>query len=135
MTTENLFIQASRAAYRFETVRGVASTEDLWSMPLQSKSGFDLDSVAKLLNSEVIEAGDTSFVSATVSPRKASAEAKLEIVKFIIATKLAEAEAASTAAARKAQRDKLIAVLGEKQDAQLRGMSAEEIQKQIEALG
>lgn len=135
MTTENLFIQASRAAYRFETARGILSIEDLWSMPLQSKSGFDLDSVAKLLNSQVIEAGDTSFVSTTISPRKAAAEARLEIVKFIIATKLAEAEAASTAAARKAQRDKLIAVLGEKQDAQLKEMTAEEIQAQIAALG
>lgn len=134
MTTENLFVQASRQQFRFETIRGLVTTEDLWTMPLQAKSGFDLDNAAKAVNTALTLATDTSFVNTTVNPAKAYLEAKLELVKFVIATKLQENQDALAAGAKKALRDKLTEALGKKQDDQLNSMTAEEIQAQLKAL-
>jgi hypothetical protein len=134
MSVENLFIQAARKQFRFESVRGFVSAEDLWTMPLQAKSGFDLDNVAKATNAALANATDTSFVSTTTNPAKAELETKLEIVKFVIATKLQENQEALAAGAKKALREKLTNVLAEKQDAALKDMTPDELQAQITAL-
>jgi hypothetical protein len=47
-------------------------------------------------------------------------ETKLEVVKHVIASRLAEDQAAKAAAAKKLEKEKLLAVLGRKQDAVLK---------------
>ena len=53
--------------------------------------------------------------------------AKLELVKHVIAVKIAERDAKASAAARKEQREKLAEIIGRKQDAELEGKSIEEL--------
>ena len=60
---------------------------------------------------------------------------KIDIIKYIVAEKLAATERMKKAAATKLQADKIRAVLAKKQDAALENMSQEELQKMLEDLG
>lgn len=130
----NLFEYATRNAVRFSSIKGLITTEQLWDLPLQSKTNFDLDSVAKSANAELKALTDDSFVATVTPPGKEQATIKLEIVKHVIAVKLAENEAARNASARKAEREKLLGILGDKQDEALKNLTADEIQARLAAL-
>lgn len=130
----NIFEQATRTALRFPSVRGVITTEDLWGMPLTSKNGFDLDSTAKSVNGSLKESQEESFVSTTSNPERAGLELRLEILKHIIAVKLRENEEKLARAGRKAEKDRLVAILETKQVEKMQGMSIEEINARIAEL-
>jgi hypothetical protein len=130
----NIFEQATRQALRFASSKGELSTEQLWDLPLQSRAGFDLDSIAKSVNAALKESAEESFVS-VATPANAILALKLEILKHIIGVKLAEQAEARNAAARAEQKRRLTEILGEKQDAALKDLSAEELQKRIAELG
>lgn len=134
-STSNLFEYATREQLRFSSNRGMLSVEDLWELPLTSRDGCNLDSVAKATNNALKAMAEESFVETRSNPAKAIEERKLEIVKHIIAVKLEENATKRTAAARKEQKDKLLNILAEKQEGKLRELSVEEIQAQIAALG
>lgn len=128
--TTNLFERASRQAFRFASNRGELTTEQLWALPLTSKSGFDLDSVAKLVNAALKADTEESFVKQS-SWMSEQCSAKLDVVKHIIAFKIAERDAASVAVERAAKRAKLLEILERKQDSALEAMTAEEIAAQL----
>ena len=132
----NIFEQATRQKLRFPTARGLVATEDLWDIPLLSKDGFNLNSIAKDVNSRVKIAGEENFVPTAVKP---TAEAKreelrLEVIKHVIGVKVEEQNAAKKKAERAAEREKLVELLAKKQDAQLEGLSADEIRQRLAAL-
>ena len=131
----NIFEQASQQKLRFPSVKGELTTEQLWDLPLQSKNQFDLDTVAKTVNNELKNVTEESFVATTTSPVKTILELKFEIVKHVIAVRIATNAAARDQAARKAEKDKLIGILADKQDEALKGLTPEEIQTRIAALG
>ena len=58
----------------------------------------------------------------------------LEVVKHIIAVKMAEAADAAQAAKKAETRQKILSVMAEKQDEALKGMSMDELKKQLDAL-
>lgn len=130
----NIFEQASRQALRFSSNRGELNTEQLWDLPLTSRNGFDLDSVAKEVNQRLKSVTEESFVVKTTNPEKDSLELKLEVLKHIIAAKQAEADARRNAAERAAERQKLYDILAEKQDSALKDLSVEDIQKRLAEL-
>lgn len=130
----NFFETASRTKIRFPSTKGRISVEDLWDLPLSSKSGFDLDSVAKAVNSDLRSATEESFVATSSNPAKAGLELQLEIVKHIIAVRLKENEEQRNREARMEERRRLLQVLETKQDEKMRGMSAEEILARISEL-
>ena len=57
MSDINIFEQASRAKLRFDSVKGQLVTEQLWDLPLQSKTNFDLDTVAKGISGALLSVG------------------------------------------------------------------------------
>lgn len=130
----NIFEQATRYAFRFESARGELMTEQMWDLPLQSKNGFDLDNIAKAINAKLKAAEEESFVSTKRNDVTAQLEVKLEIVKHIIAVRLAESAARQNAAARSAERARLVEALAHKQEEQLKTLSVEEIQARMAAL-
>ena len=131
----NIFELATRKALRFGTERGPVTVEQLWQMPLQSKNLFDLDNVAKACNAKVKSFAEESFVTtASSNPAKAEAELALEVVKHIIAVKMAEAADAAQAAKKAETRQKILGIMAEKQDEALKGMSMDELKKQLDAL-
>lgn len=130
----NIFKQAAQLKMRFPSVRGFLIAEQLFDLPLTSKNGFDLDTVAKDVNKLLKEQAEESFVSTTENPQATTYQLMLDIVKEIIADKLAEAAAARTRSANAAERQSLLALLDEKNKDELKGLSKEELQKRINEL-
>lgn len=130
----NIFEFDSRHNLAYPSTRGDLTSSQLWSMPLQHSSGFDLDNVARAVNAELKAQTEESFVQTTKRAAQTVLEVKLEVVKHIIAVKLEEAANALTAAQRAAERDKLVGVLAAKQEDALKNLSPEELQARIAEL-
>ena len=130
----NLFEIATRKAYRFSSLKGELTVEQLWQLPLTSKGGTDLDTLAKGINRELKAQEEESFVATSTNPQRGILENKLEILKHIISVKQAEIAAANKRAANTQERQKLEELLAKKNDQLLEGLSAEEIQKKLDAL-
>ncbi len=128
-----LFLTAARGKFRFSSSVGSLSAEDLWDLPLSGR-GANLDDIARSLYKGLKDAdGDISFVKPAVKTT-VELQAKFDIVKFVIDTKMAERDARDVAEAKAATKQKLLAKLAEKQDKDLDSKSAEEIQAMIDAL-
>lgn len=130
----DLFEYATRKALRFPSVVGLLTTEDVWKLPLQSRNGADLDTVAKAVNQKLKDVITESFVSTGANPAKTGLEIQLEIVKHIISVKLAENEEVRNRRAKKAEKEKLLAILDSKQDEELQSLSKDELVARIGAL-
>lgn len=134
MTNDDLFCYATRNKLRFASTRGELSVETLWDVPLRSSDGFNLDAIAKTANRNLKDATEESFVTATRTPAVTRLEMTLEVVKSVIATKLADEVAAKQRAENKIKKEKLLAILAEKQDGKLSELSEKELKKQIAEL-
>lgn len=122
----NIFEQATRARFRFKTDNGYISTEDLWHVSLEK-----LDTIALGLQAELNKPGE-SFISN--KPKDATLQARFDVVKHIIDTKLEEKRAESERTRNAAERQVLLAALEKRQQAELEGLSTEDIKKRIAAL-
>lgn len=130
---QNIFEYATRSKLRFASARGELTVEQLWDIPLRSRDEFNLDAIAKAVH-RTLEEVSMSFVETVKTPEHLRRETAMEVVKHVIATKLAEEEAAKTRAARKQEKEKLLAILAEKQNGKLTELSERELQKRIAAL-
>lgn len=130
-----LFEIACRDKYRYASVAGLLTTEDLWDLPLTSRNNASLDGVAKAVHTTLSEKQTESFVPAENSDGSANQlENMLAIVKHVIAARVEERDNAKLAKARAARKEKLLEVLEKKQDASLENMSEEELKSELEAL-
>jgi hypothetical protein len=129
-----IFEKATQEKFRYPSTKGLLTTEQLWELPLTAKSGFSLDDVAKAVNAELKAITTESFVATETNPAKATLETKLAVVKHVIAIRLAEDQAAKAAAAKKLEKEKLLAVLGRKQDAVLENLTEAELLARINNL-
>ena len=129
MSTPNeLFIEASRRALRFNSTKGSLNTEDLWLLPLEA-----LDKIAVSLDEQIQKAGKKTFLS-----KRAASTLELdiafEIVKFILETRVAENEAAKEKAKKQDEKAFLTDLLKEKQMDAIKSLTTEEIQAKLDAL-
>lgn len=132
----NIFERASRKKLRFMCGKGPLTTEQLWDLPLlDTGNGVSLNNMAVTVNRKLREAGEESFVEVKVNPEKVDDELRLEILKHIISAKQAAATAAEKAAATRERRRKLLDALERQEDAELGAMSAEDIRKELDAMG
>ena len=129
--SDHMFETATRLKLRFESPKGNLTVEQLWDMPLLGKEGFDLDTVAKGANGVLKALTEQSFVNTGRTPAHERAELAFEIVLHVIKVKQAEAEATKTRAAKRAERDQLLAILAEKQAGALSELSVQELQRRI----
>lgn len=131
----SLFLLAARQKYRFPSIRGELTAEQLFDLPLTSKSGFDLNSTAKAINSALKDVTTDSFVETISDPRKPELTAKLEIVKEVIAIKQAENAAAADKAKRAEKRAKILDAIAAAETRELSKASVDELRKQLDELG
>ncbi|GAA1646290.1 hypothetical protein [Actinoplanes couchii] len=129
-----IFEKATREKFRYPSVKGLLTTEQLWELPLTARSGFSLDDVAKAVNAELKAVDTESFVATESNPAKATLETKLAVVKHVIAVRLTEDQEAKAKAAKKLEKEKLLAVLGRKQDAVLENLTEAELLARINNL-
>ena len=115
---------ASRQKFRFP-FKGVATVEDLWDLGVH-----DLDTIFKALNSQKKQAQEESLL-AVKTKEDSVLDAKIEIVKYIVTTKLAEAEQKRIRSEQREKKNRIAEILADKQDEELRGKSVEELQKML----
>jgi hypothetical protein len=130
----NLFERASRKKYRFESARGDLTVEQLWDLPLSSRNGVDLDTIARGVNAELKSITEESFVETKPNPRKLELVTCLEILKHIIKVKQDEAAAAKNRVEKAAKRARIIEALAAQEDKALTQMSKEDLLKELAGL-
>lgn len=132
----NIFEYATRNKLRFASVKGELTVEQLWDVPLRSRGSdsFNLNSVALYAHRALEAVSAMNFVDTAKTAEHARLEAALEVVKYVIDTKLVEEKAAKKRADNKQEREKLLAILAEKQDGKLSELSEKDLQKRIAAL-
>jgi hypothetical protein len=119
-----MFEKALRLKLRFE-FRGLCTIEDLWNLRLE-----DLDTLFKKLNAQAKILQDESLLSSK-SEESEILSLKIDIIKHIVAVRLKEREEREAAAERQSKRDKILHVISEKQDEDLRNMSIEELKEML----
>jgi hypothetical protein len=124
----NIFEQAAKSKLRWESAKGSITVEDLWDLPLTSARGVSLDGLAIKLNKAVNESRQLSFVD-VVNKGSAATKLKFDIVKYILDFKVAEGKSKVEASTKKAQTDRILGLIANKQDEVLAGKSIEELQK------
>ena len=129
----SIFEQASREALRFSTTSGSISTEDLWNLPLTSTRGLNLKDIAVSLQTQLdkqpLKALDF-FDSAEVADP--TLQLRFDIVKHIVTSKVAEANAKTVEKVRDSQRSQIKALIQDKENEALKGLSIEELKALIQ---
>lgn len=116
----DLFKVAVKKKYRFN-YKGVLTVEDLWDLSVE-----DLDKIYKNLKSKLKDASEESLLN-TVSKEDKELNNKIEIIKVIVADKLAAKEKAQKAQLQKQQNQRILEIIADKQDAALKEKSLEEL--------
>ena len=126
----SIFEQATRSKLRFSTTKGMLTVEDLWDLPLVSRSGtqVNLDDLARAAYKEMEESACQSFVQKS-SKISETAKLKFDTIKYIIDVRLAERDAASERAEKAAKKQRILELIANKEDESLVGKSLEELQK------
>ena len=127
MKNEKMFEVAVRTKMRFP-FRGMVSVEDLWDLPVK-----DLDSVFKSLNSELKKVKEESLLE-TKTQQDMEIDTKIEIVKYIVSTKLEEAELRLKDKERREQKQKILEILSSKEESDLKNKSTEELKAMLSSL-
>ena len=120
----DLFKIANKKKYRFN-YKGVISVEDLWDLSVE-----ELDKIYKSLKSMQKNASEESLLQ-TVSKEDKELLNKIEIIKIVVTDKLAAKERAQKAASQRAQNQRILEIMADKQDAALKEKSIEELQAML----
>lgn len=131
---DNLYKYAAQNALHFPSIKGELLVEQLFSLPLTSRNGFDLDSVAKAVNAELKTNGEESFVATSANPKQKTLEAMLEIVKDVISTKQAENAAVVARQKRTEERARLLDIITNKENEALSAASLDDLKKKLAEL-
>ncbi len=126
-----MFEKATKFKFRFNTSKGLLTTEDLWDLPLTNSNGLSLDNVAKDLNREIKESEVESFVEIKGN-KNLILESKFEIVKHIIKVRLDNAEKSRQLVEKRRKNERLRQLIANKKDEELSGKSVEELEKMLE---
>ena len=127
MTTEKMFETAVRNKYRYP-YKGSITTEDLWDLPLTG-----LDSIYKALNKQVRQSQEDSLLEVK-SKENETLETQIEIVKHIVAVKQEEAAARVMQKENAEKRRRIMEIMADKQDEELKNKSVEDLQKILDGL-
>ena len=127
MNATNIFEYATRNKVRFP-FKGMISVEDLWDLSL-----VNLDSIYKMLNKHVKQSEEESLLN-TKTNVDTELEVQIAIVKHIVSVKLEEQNAREQAAAKKAQKQKIMAIIASKEDEALHNSSVDDLKKMLDEL-
>ena len=123
----NIFEVATRNGFRF-TFKGMISVEDLWALNVR-----DLDSVFKILNSQLKQVNEESLLDVKTKQDQ-ELDTKIEIVKYIVKVKQEEENMRLKAKEQKEKKQKIMEILATKQESNLQNMSEDELKKMLDEL-
>lgn len=127
MNNEKMFEVAIRNKMRFP-FKGLISVEDLWDLSVEN-----LDKVFKTLNAEVKQVKEESLLDCKTKEDE-ELDLKIEIIKYIVDIKLQEYKSKLEEKERKDKKQKLMAILQNKQEEDLQNKSIDEIKAMINEL-
>ena len=131
----SIFEQGTRTKLRFSTPNGMLGIEDLWDLKLTSQRAnvANLDDIARYLDAELKSSASVSFVKEG-SETNAATKLAFDIVLHIINVKLAEQKAASLAADNREKKQRIMAIIEQKQSEALSASSIEDLQQMLNTL-
>lgn len=125
-----LFELAARYKWRWTGYKGQLRAEDLWDLPVEA-----LDDIFKKLNSEKKKNDEESLLEATArTSQEIMLDNKISIVRYIVQTKLAEAETRRRYAEKKAKEQQIMDILARKETAALENLSTDELRAMLDDL-
>lgn len=128
----NIFEYATRNNLRFHSDKGVITVEDLWKLDLCSldKIYAYYSKEKRQINEEDSLLKSTAKVGDGVSP----IDIKIDILKHIVSTKIAEDKAAAEAHDKAVKRQQIMELITNKENAELAGKSIEDLKKMLDEL-
>jgi hypothetical protein len=131
---DNIYKQAAIRNLAFLTNKGPLTVSDLFQLPLTSSTGkVNLNDLARSAYQEANQNQEPDFVG-TERVANSDAELSLEILKDVIATLKEQRNANAIAEQKKAARQKIMALIEQKQDESLGAKSLEELQSLLESM-
>lgn len=129
-----MFEKASKLKLRFESSKGLLSVEDLWDLPLTSATGkANLDDVARAVHRQLKSDDSISFVNTSQKTDEVT-QLKMDIVKHVIAAKMAENAQAAKAHDLREKKQRIMEIMARKQDEALASSSMDDLQKMLDSL-
>lgn len=122
-----MFEKATRMKLRFN-YRGLCFVEDLWDLHLKS-----LDEIYKELNAQNRVQKEESLLE-TRTKQNDLLDLQIAIVKHIVAVKLQEQKDRQDKVEKSERKQKILSIISEKQDADLRNLSVDDLTKLINEL-
>ena len=125
MSKSNIFLQASRLKLRFASPVGSLTVEDLWNIPLKSqrtnKASIENVGAAVLTRqTELAKVGAASiFEDSDPSPELAQVNLQVAILREVASIRQAENKAKTESAARQSERERLEALIKEREGKEL----------------
>lgn len=125
----NIFETAARKKLRFASSRGELTAEQLFDLSL-----VELDIIGRPIVADIKGAATESLIPTKPNPLLPDLEIKLEIVKHVIAAKVAERDAAVKAQEKATKRRKILAAIAAKDEQAFTSASRDELEKQLAEL-
>lgn len=122
-----MYKKASQLKFRFETAKGLLSVEQLWDLNLA-----DLSDAIKKVKS-VLKKDDDDELSFLEDGKKIDSENELrfEIMKDVYLTRKKQQEDALSELEKKNHNQKILELISDKKNEELRGKSVEELQAML----
>ncbi|MGL5711814.1 MAG: hypothetical protein ACRCX2_02240 [Paraclostridium sp.] len=122
---EKIFETAIRNKFRF-AFKGMISVEDLWDLRLES-----LDDIYKNLVFEKKKVSEESLLQ-TKTKTQEYLECKINIVRYIAEVKVSEMENRARVKEKKEQKQRILEILNEKENQDLKNKSTEELRLMLD---
>ena len=118
MSSNDLFLRASRLRLRFPSVVGLLSVDDLWNLPLisTSKAKPSIENIgADLLDQQSKLKGGSILRNLKPSKETSELDLSIEILRVVANILQDEAEAKTLAAAKRSERERLESIIAERE--------------------
>ncbi len=134
---DKLYKQAAIKQWRYDSIKGQLTTEDLWIIPLDESETktpeFSLDSVAVAFHDAISKKNTTSFTK-SVNVENTELNDKLDLIKSIINDRLDIKKSASEAAVKAVKIKQLEALIADKKQEAIKNLSVEDLEANLKAL-
>lgn len=124
----DIWLEALQKGLRFE-FKGLISTEDLFDLDMSS-----LDIIYQKLSKELREISGDSLLDNEKADEIAWVQLKLDVVKSVFDIKKAEAEALRQKIANIEEKQRIMHIINEKENAELANLSIDELKEKLNDL-
>lgn len=125
---KNIWLAALQQGLRFE-YKGLISTEDLFQLDMVS-----LDAIYQQLSKELRDVSGDSLLDEEKADEINTIQLKVDIVRSVFDIKKAEAEALRQRIANIEEKQKIMRIIDEKENAELANLSIDELKEKLNDL-